>query len=86
MSDEKRLSHQPPPLFICCFVVVATVYCIHGLFSCLHLLLGDSATQTSQPYDSTLVLSRTFIYQVAGSNNVAKINATFIKSPAPQIC
>lgn len=35
---------------------------------------------------STLVSSRTFIYQVAGSNSVAKINATFIKSPAPQVC
>lgn len=74
-----------------CFVwyfVVATVLCTRGLFSGLQLLLGGSATQTSQPYPNTLVLSRTFIDGRTGveSNNVAKINATSLKRPAPQIC
>lgn len=52
------------PLAVCYLAVVGTIYCPHRLFfPLLHLLLGDLATQTSQPYNNTLVLVRTFIYQ-----------------------
>lgn len=50
------------PLAVCYFVVVATVYCIHRVFFSFASPVGDSVTQTSQPYNNTLVLARTFIY------------------------